>query len=194
MTGEGVVEAALFSAGKPLAVEEISHVTGLSANEVGTSLAALSKAYDDRGSAIEVARIGERWTMQIRSAYAEKAHAFVPPELPRDLLKTSALIAYHQPVRQSEIVRMVGSKAYEHVKILAEHGLIMTRPLGQTLELKTSAAFPEFFGLSANDREGMKRLLAERIGTTTTSQPPAGVLVPEAAATESPSGREQVSP
>lgn len=164
MSERGVVEAALFSAGKPLAVDEIVGTTGVPADAVRSALSALSRSYEEAGSAIEILRIGEKWTMQIRAAYGEKAHAFIPPELPKDLLKTSALIAYHQPVKQSDLVRMVGSKAYEHVKALTDHGLITTRPTGQTLELRTSASFPEFFGLPAGDREEMKRLLAERTG------------------------------
>lgn len=162
MSEVGVVEAALFSAGKALVVEEIAETTGLAVPAVAEALTSLSREYEDRSSAIEVVRIGERWTMQIRSSYAERAHAFVPPELPKDLLKTSALIAYHQPLRQSDLVRMIGSKAYEHVRVLSDHGLITTREVGQTLELRTSASFPEFFGLSAGDRDEMKRLLAER--------------------------------
>lgn len=175
MTEQGVVEAALFSAGKALAAEEIAQTTGLPVEEVRTFLTALAKAYEGQGSAIEVARIGDKWTMQIRATYAEKAQTFAPPEIPMDLLKTAALIAYHQPVRQSEIVRMVGGKAYEHVRTLTDLNLITTKPEGQTLELRTSAGFPEFFGLAVADREEMKRLLADRAGL-----PPAAKTPPPA--------------
>lgn len=175
MTEQGVVEAALFSAGKPLAVEEIAATTGLSPDAVRASVSALARAYGERGSAIEVARIGDKWTMQIRNSYVEKAQTFAPPEIPLDLLKTVALIAFHQPVRQSELVRMVGAKAYEHVRTLADLNLITAKPEGQTLELRTSAGFPEFFGLPVTDREEMKRVLSERTGrapTPTTSVVP----------------------
>ncbi len=178
MSESGVVEAALFSAGKPLAAEEIAQTTGLPAEVVTSALSALSKGYEERESSIEVLRIGEKWTMQIRAAYGERAHDFIPPELPKDLLKTSALIAYHQPVKQSDLVRMVGSKAYEHVKALTDHGLITTRPVGQTLELRTSASFPEFFGLPANDREEMRRLLATRTGAPAQPMPGTGQTTP----------------
>ena len=164
MIERGVVEAAVFSAGKPLAVEEIAQTTGLPPDVVRAALAELGEAYDARGSAIQVARIGEKWTMQIRSEYVEKAQTFAPPEIPTDLLKTAALIAYHQPVKQSEIVQMVGGKAYEHVRSLLELNLVTAKPFGQTLELRTSTSFPEFFGLPTTDREEMKRLLGERAG------------------------------
>ena len=182
MSEQGVVEAALFSAGKPLAAEEVARTTGLATDTVQSALAALSSAYEERESSIEVVRIGEKWTMQIRATYGEQAHAFVPPELPKDLLKTSALIAYHQPMKQSDLVRMVGSKVYEHVKALTDHGLITARPVGQTLELRTSASFPEYFGLPANDREEMKRLLAERTGAPPARPPSAPEGAPPAAA------------
>jgi len=178
MTEQGVVEAALFSAGKALAVEEIARTTALPEPTVRTSLEALSAAYAERGSAIEIARIGDKWTMQIRAAYVEKAQTFAPPEIPKDLLKTAALVAYHQPLRQSDLVRMVGSKGYEHVRALADLNLITTQPLGQTLELRTSPGFPEFFGLPTTDREEMKRVLADRAGIagpSSPSTPPASV-------------------
>lgn len=182
MTEQGVVEAALYSAGKALAAEEIAATTGLPVDTVRACLGALTQAYEARGSAIEVARIGDKWTMQIRASYVEKAQTFAPPEIPMDLLKTAALIAYHQPVRQSELVRMVGSKAYEHVRTLTDLNLLTTRPEGQTLELRTSAGFPEFFGLAVGDREEMKRLLAERAGVP----PPKGSPVPPTAPADAP--------
>jgi len=161
---QGVVEAAVFSAGKALAVEEIAQTTGLAPDVVRTCLAALAKAYESAGSAIDVARIGDKWTMQIRAEYGERAQAFAPPELPTDVLRTAALIAFHQPVRQSDLVRMVGGKGYEHVRALVDLSLVTAKPVGQTLELRTSPRFPEFFGLPATDREEMRRLLAERAG------------------------------
>jgi segregation and condensation protein B len=164
MSEQGVVEAALFSAGKALGVEEIAQTTNLAPEAVRAALAALQAVYTDRGSAVEVARIGDKWTMQIRAEYVEKAQTFAPPEIPKDLLKTAALIAYHQPLRQSDLVRMVGSKGYEHVRALTDLSLVTARPIGQTLELHTSPAFPEFFGLPTTDREEMKRLLSERAG------------------------------
>ena len=178
MSEQGVVEAALYSAGRALAVEEIAQTTNLPVDVVRSGLAALQRVYEERESAIEVARIGDKWTMQIRAAYVERAQTFAPPEISTDLLKTAALIAYHQPVRQSDLVRMVGSKGYEHVRALADLNLITSEPAGQTLELRTSAGFPEFFGLPATDREDMKRLLAERAGLPPSPRRPSPSEVP----------------
>lgn len=186
MSEQGVVEAALYSAGKALAVEEVARTTGLAPEVVRACLAALAKAYDAAGSAIEVARIGDKWTMQIRAEYGERAQAFAPPEIARDVLRTAALIAFHQPVKQSDIVRMVGGKGYEHVRSLVDLNLVTAKPVGQTLELRTSPRFPEFFGLPATDREAMRRLLAERAGVPLEAPPKAVPAEPSEGSPQEP--------
>ena len=82
----------------------------------------------------------------------------------RDVLKTAALIAYHQPVLQSRLCEMVGDKAYEHVRELVERNLVLARPEGRSLELTTSRFFPEFFGLKAKNAVEIKRYLASMAG------------------------------
>jgi len=164
MNEAGIVEAALFSAGRIVSAEEIAAATGVPVERVREALVALAASYDDRGSAVEVARVADKWTMQIREAYAERAEAFAPPELPRDLLKTLSLIAYHQPLKQSTLGDMVGSKVYEHTQALEQLRLIARTPAGRTFDLTTTRYFGEFFGVRATDREDIRRLLAERAG------------------------------
>ena len=109
--------------------------------------------------------------MQIRSDYAERARTFAPPEVNRDLLKTAALIAYHQPILQSNLFDMIGSKVYEHTKSLEDLGLINRKPSGRSLALTTTRYFAEFFGLKSTDREGIRKLMAEKAGVPYTERP-----------------------
>jgi len=166
-----IVEAALFSAGKALTPEELARTTRLEPDVIREHLRALSKEYTKRESAIEVAQIGTKWTMQIRSDYSERARAFAPPEIDRDLLKTAALIAYHQPLLQSDLFDMIGSKVYEHTKGLEDLGLINRKPSGRSLALTTTRYFAEFFGLKSTDREGIRRLMAEKAGVPYKGRP-----------------------
>lgn len=160
----GLVEAALFSAGKPIDAEELSKSTQLPVDRVGALLRSLKKAYETMGSALEVVQIGKKWVFQIREDYTEKARYFAPPELPPDVVKTAALIAYHQPIKQSDLNDMIGEKVYEHVKMLKSLSLVTATPQGRTLSLSTSRHFPEFFGIKATARKEIKRLMAERAG------------------------------
>ncbi len=165
MTDEkGIVEAALFSAGRPVSVEELAQRTSVEASKVRDHLKALMGDYSSRDSAVEVASVGGKWTMQIRTEYSVRAQAFAPPEIERDLLKTAALVAYHQPLLQSELGEMIGSKVYEHVQALVDLNLLNKKPSGRSFELTTTRYFVEFFGLKASDREGIRRLLSEQAG------------------------------
>jgi len=176
-----LVEAALFSAGRALSLEELARATGFDPARVKGHLRDLAKAYEGRNSAIEIVPIGTKWTMQIRSEYSERARSFAPPEIGRDLLKTAALIAYHQPILQSDLFDMVGSKVYEHTQALEGLGLISRKPKGRSLELATTRYFAEFFGLKTTDREGIRRIMAEKAGIAYTERGTAEVAEPGAA-------------
>jgi segregation and condensation protein B len=159
-----VVEAALFSAGKPLATEEIAENTGLDRRKVLGYLKELQARYASAASALEIGKAGDKWGMQVRTSYAEKTTKLAPMEIPIKLLKTLALIAYHQPVLQSDVKEMVGEKVYEHVALLVELGLVKKRVHERSFLLVTSERFPEYFGIPAADREGIKTWLAEKVG------------------------------
>lgn len=164
MTPLHIVEAALFSAGRAVSIEEIAEQEGLSKKDVEKAVLALAKIYDERDTVLEVRKAGAKWGMQVRSKAAEPAAKFAPMEIPAKTLKTLALIAYHQPLKQSELVEMVGSKAYDHVGELHEHGLVKWRKEGQTKILTVTAAFPEYFGLDAATPEQIRRTLARMVG------------------------------
>jgi hypothetical protein len=102
--------------------------------------------------------------MQVRPQAAEPATKFAPPEIPAKLLKTLALIAYHQPMKQSELVDMLGTKVYDHVPELVARGLVKAREEGVTKVLVTTALFPEYFGLDAEDREQVRATMAKLVG------------------------------
>lgn len=164
MTPRHVVEAALFSAGKPLSVEEISQQTNLSPEAVKDACKELAKEYDGRDTVLEVGKAGAKWAMQVRPQASEPATKFAPPEIPSKLLKTLALIAYHQPMKQSELVDMLGTKVYDHVPELVARGLVKAREEGVTKILVTTALFPEYFGLDAEDREQVRATMAKLVG------------------------------
>lgn len=159
-----VVEAALFSAGKPLAVDEIAENAGLDKRKVLPALKALQERYAAAGTSLEIGRAGEKWAMQVRTSYAGRTTRLAPMEIPIKLLKTLALVAYHQPVLQSDLKEMVGDKVYDHVKELQELGLVKKRVHERSFLILTSERFPDYFGIPASDREGIKTFLATRMG------------------------------
>jgi len=65
---------------------------------------------------------------------------------------------------------MIGSKVYEHTKGLEELGLISRKPSGRSFALATTRYFAEFFGLKSTDREGIRRLMAQKAGVPYTER------------------------
>lgn len=159
-----VVEAALFSAGKPVSVDEIAENAGLEKRKVLPALKELQARYAAAHTALEIGRAGEKWGMQVRTTYVPSTTKLAPMEIPIKLLKTLALIAYHQPVLQSDLKEMVGPKVYDHIGELTELGLVRKRVHERSFLLVTSDRFPEYFGIPASDREGIKHFLADKVG------------------------------
>lgn len=159
-----VVEAALFSAGRALSVQDIVERTGLAEKEVQKAVKTLAAAYAERDTALEVGKAGTKWAMQVRAQAAEPAAKFARMEIAPKLLKTLALIAYHQPMKQSELVDMIGTKVYDHIPELKELGLVRARQDGSTKLLSTTARFPEYFGLDAANPDQIRTVMGRLVG------------------------------
>ena len=157
-----IVEAVLFSASRPLRVVEIAKETGLAQPGVRKAIKELMSEYDDRGSAVEIAKTGPSYSMQLREELIEIVTPFAEREVPEEALKAAAMIGYHQPILQSDLTKMLGTGVYEQVRTLRSLGLIKTRKVGNTLELTTTRRFSEYFGIEATDRDGIKSWLESR--------------------------------
>ena len=151
------VEAVLFASSRPLKVSEIEAATQLTPDVIHRSLAKLKKEYDERGSAMEVVKIGIRHALQLRKEFVGYGLPFAEKELPREVLRTAAYIAYNQPILQSDLAKALGSEVYEHVRSLHAAGLITASRRGQTFSLTTSKRFAEYFGIASSRKEDIKK-------------------------------------
>ncbi|WP_297551194.1 SMC-Scp complex subunit ScpB [Thermococcus sp.] len=151
---KALVEAALFVAGRPLSVKELSRALGIKSLDYLEKLIELIAAeYAERKSAIEVVRVlGDKYVMQVKQEYSQRVIHLMPrPDLRTGELKTLALIAYLQPIEQSKIIKLRGSQAYEHIRKLTEMGLIYAEPYERTKLLGTTQKFAELYGFPQND-------------------------------------------
>ncbi len=161
---EQVVEAVLFSSSHPLTVPEIEEAVGRPRSEVRDGVKKLRRMYQNRKTALEIVKIGRKFSLQLKSEFNKYGMEMMDEEISKPLLKTAALIAYYQPIKQSELKKKVGEKAYDHVDTLEDKGLILSERDGRTYSLRTSSKFQEYFGLEARDREELKKLMAEKVG------------------------------
>ncbi len=177
------VEAVLFAAGKPLSVKEITDALGLGDyRPVLKAVRTLEQTYGNRQSALEVRKVGDRYALQLEERYVATVHSVTPVEMAPRTLKALTLVAYHQPILQSVLVRMIGDVAYEEVQHLRTLGLVHTEPKGSTLELTTTRRFVEYFGIASTRPEEIRRFLEQKLGVAPTPV----VLAAPVAPTETP--------
>ncbi len=163
---KALVEAALFVAGRPLSIKELSKALGIRSLDYLEKLIELIAAeYAERKSAIEIVRVlGDKYVMQVKQEYSQRViHLMPKPDLRTGELKTLALIAYLQPIEQSKIIKLRGTQAYEHVKHLLQMGLIYAEPYERTKLLGTTPKFAELYGFPENDplliKEAFKKVV-----------------------------------
>jgi segregation and condensation protein B len=145
------VEAVLFLTDKPLAAAAIAQLVNVDVQEVRQSILELIHDYEERNSALEIADDGG-YMMQIKDEFATFANDMAPIDLPVSVVRTLSAIAIKQPVLQSEIVRIRGAGAYDHVKELLEKELITKKEEGRSSLLGTTKKFQEYFRLSQDAR------------------------------------------
>jgi len=161
-----LVESVLFSASSPVSINEIKQATNLSKKTVTDMLEELIQDYNEtrkNQTSMEVIKAGDKYTMQVKKQYADQSIMVTKPEIDDNLLKTLTLIAFHQPLKQSNLRRMIGTKAYDHVDDLADLKLIHTRKHGSTEMLTTSKLFPEYFGIETTNPEEIKTILMKKV-------------------------------
>jgi segregation and condensation protein B len=176
------LEALLFASGKPLSTKELTEALDApDFRPVQRALRQLIRTYDGRQTALEVRHVGDRFALQLREKYVPAAHGVTPVEMPPRTLKALTLIAYHQPILQSLLVRMLGEAAYEKVSRLRGLNLIHADPKGSTLELRTTKVFAEYFGIASTKPEEIRSFLEKKLGVT-----PSQMAVPPVATLEAP--------
>jgi len=159
-----LVEAILFSSGRPFSLQELGEALKLEPQTVRKYIKKLKGLYGKRNTALEVAKVGSKYCLQVKREYVGNTNRFVQTKIPTKLLKTLSYIAYHQPVKQSTMVHLMGTRVYEQVKKLKELELIHRKRSGHTKILTTSSKFPEYFGIGTSTREGIKKWLQDKMG------------------------------
>ncbi len=146
MDHKRIMEAALFISSSPMTIDQLARITGIhSLGHVKQLIDELQKDYDKSG--LEVYSSSDGYTMQVRPKLLPRvAHLTPYSDLGEGPKRTLALVTLKEPVRQSEIIRLQGNKAYTYIKDLRKRGLVMTEKEGHTKILKLTQEFERYFG------------------------------------------------
>ena len=112
----------------------------------------------DRG--IELLQTPEGYELRVKPEYREKVSRLAPfADLSDGMMRTLAIIAAKQPVKQSLIVKYQGNKSYNYISQLEEKGLVRTEKYQRTKLVSTTPEFEKYFGTTSDD---IKKMLETR--------------------------------
>lgn len=157
---KALVEAALFVSDKPLTIDRLSAITSISQNDLKIILEEIETELRANDRGIELVETPEGFELRIKPIYRDRVARLAPlSDLSDGMLRTLAIVAAKQPVKQSLIVKYQGNKTYGYIVKLEEKGLIKTEKYGRTRLVNTSPDFEKYFGKSA---EEIKRMLVQK--------------------------------
>ncbi len=158
-----LIEAALFVSTDPISVETLCDISGAEPGEVREIVDNLIIQYREKGSALEIRKIGEdHYVMQAMELFAVPLQDLVKPAVGQEVLKTLSLIALRQPVTQAEIVKARGYSTYAHIRELVSKDFIMAVPKGRTKMLTTTKKFADYFSFPSEITE-LKKEMARQL-------------------------------
>lgn len=152
MNKKALLEAALFITDKPISLEKLSKIIKLPVSQLKLILSELEEelAKDEHG--IYLAKTPEGYELRIKPEYRDDVIELAPfSDLSDGMMRTLAIVAAKQPIKQSTIVRLQGNKVYGYIVQLEKKGLIKTEKFGRTKLVRTTEDFERYFGKSSEE-------------------------------------------
>jgi len=152
MTAKKNVEAVLFAIGKEITLERISILCSLEIDEVQKCVKELQQDYAERDQSLQLVEKEGGWKLTVQDEFVPLVSSIVSStELERPLMETLAVIAWKYPIVQSEIVKLRGPSAYDHMRDLVEQGFIAKERSGRTYKVKLTTKFFNYFDLPSEE-------------------------------------------
>ncbi len=158
------IEAALYSSGRPLTIEEIIRASGTeSRSKTLALLTIIMKKAKSAFKAIEVVTLPDgSYVFQLKPEYTPVVRRYASkPILPKATLKTLSYIAYQQPISSRQLLETRGSGVYAHLKELRQLDFISNQNVGRLRIYSTTEKFQKYFGIQG-DADTLKQRLFKK--------------------------------
>jgi segregation and condensation protein B len=149
------LEALLFLAPEPVAVDELADAAQVEEDDVRTALRQLAGTLDDRG--VILREVAGGWTLASHPDAEEAARRLLARPRTSALTpaqaETLGIVAYLQPVSRPEVARIRGVASESATSALVERGLIEESGRSQfgAVLYRTTTLFLKLFGLRSTD-------------------------------------------
>lgn len=168
------LEAALYSAGRPLTIEELIKASGTESRTKTLSLmTGIVKKTKSAFRALEIASLPDgSYVFQLKPEYNTVIRKYASkPLLPTATLKTLSYVAYMQPISSKRLVEVRGSGVYLHLKLLEQLAYIEHQNVGRLKIYNTTEKFQKYFGIQG-DKDLLKQKLFTKVRSPNQSSPP----------------------
>ncbi|MCD6434490.1 MAG: SMC-Scp complex subunit ScpB [Candidatus Diapherotrites archaeon] len=143
------ISVALFMNPEPISLAKIAELLGMDESEVKELTKELVAEFNSLPLGFYIKEFDNSLQMKVRPEFEYIAREFATEAaLPKGALKTLALIALKQPIKQSLVIKYRNNKAYDHIKLLEQEGFISKERIGRTFLLRTTKKFIQYFGES----------------------------------------------
>ena len=162
------LEAALYSAGRPMSVEELIRASGTESRAKTLNL--LSKLIQKAKiafKAIEIVILPDgSYVFQLKPEYSSSIgrRYASKPILPKATQKTLSYIAYEQPISSKQLVEVRGTGVYSHLKELGQLDFIEHQNVGRLKVYSTTEKFKKYFGIQG-DADTLRQKLFKKVRT-----------------------------
>jgi segregation and condensation protein B len=152
MTDKKKVESVLFAVGKEITVERLASLCSLDIKNVNKIMKELISDYGQRDNALKISIRENGWKLTVEDEFVPLVSSIVTStELEKPLTETLAVIAWRYPIVQSEIVKLRGPSAYDHMRALVGQGFITKERFGRTYKVKLTQKFFNYFDLPSDE-------------------------------------------
>ena len=158
------IEAALYSAGRPLSIDELLKASGTNSKSMTKNIVnELIKKTKCVFAALEITELADgTFVFQLKPGYTPLIRKFAQrPSIPAASLKTLSYIACEQPVTSKRLVQSRGTQVYTHLRTLKQMKLIEFENLGRLKAYRTTKKFRSYFGIT--DLESLRSMLAKPV-------------------------------
>ena len=159
------LESALYSAGRPLTIEELIKATGTeSRQKTLVVLESIIKKMKNMFKAIEIVTLPDgSYVFQLKPEYSSSVRKYASkPLLSRATLKTLSYVALEQPISSKQLLEVRGSGVYVQLKELRQLNFIEHQNIGRLKIYSTTEKFQKYFGIDG-DVNTLKQKLFKRV-------------------------------
>ena len=159
------LESALYSAGRPLTVEELIKASGTESRQKTLDvLDSIIKKMKSIFKAIEIVILPDgSYVFQIKPEYSSSVRKYASkPLLSRATQKTLSYIALEQPISSKQLLEVRGSGVFAQLKELRQLDFIEHQTVGRLRIYSTTEKFQKYFGIEG-DVNTLKQKLFKKI-------------------------------